>query len=125
MNCRGAEPHFLLTEQFYAGWDSMMAKFIAAPPAELQRISGLSPVDNFKAQTELGGLYGFFGARGLPKERADACLSDQKAVDQLTTWQTKYQEDGINGTPTFIINGEQQTVGEWEQLDPLLAQAVG
>lgn len=125
MNCRGPEPFFTLTEQLFAGQEAMMNKFIAAPAAEQQRIAALPPAENFKAQTELGGLYGFFGARGLPRAQADACLSDQKALDQLTAWQSKYQEAGVSSTPTFVINGEPQTVASWEELDPLLAQAVG
>ncbi|WP_162875451.1 thioredoxin domain-containing protein [Sphingomonas crusticola] len=125
MNCRGAEPFFTLSEQLYANQDAIVQKFVAAPPAELQRIAGLAPVDNFKAQAEIGGLYGFFGARGMPRAQAEACLADTKAIDQITAWQTKYQEDGVNSTPTFFINGEKQNVGEWEQLEPLLAQAVG
>jgi protein-disulfide isomerase len=125
MNCRGAEPFFTLAEQLYADQEAIVQKYVAAPPAELQRIAGLPPVDNFKAQAEIGGLYGFFGARGLPRAQAEACLANTKAIDQITAWQTKYQEDGVNSTPTFFINGEKQSVGEWEQLEPLLAQAVG
>lgn len=125
MNCRGPDPFFALSEQFYGGWDAMMKKFIDMPAAEQQRIAALSPTDNFKAQTEAGGLYGFFGARGLPRAQADACLTNQAKIDQLTAWQTKIQEEGINSTPTFIINGQQQTVASWEELDPLLALAVG
>ncbi|WP_420138075.1 thioredoxin domain-containing protein [Sphingomonas sp.] len=125
MNCRGAAPFFTLTEQLYANQEAIVQKFIDAPKAELERIASLPPVDNFKAQAELGGLYSFFGARGLPRAQAEACLANQKAVDQLTAWQTKYQEDGVSSTPTFFINGEQQTAAEWEQLEPLLAQAVG
>jgi protein-disulfide isomerase len=125
MNCRGAEPFFTLAEQLYANQEAIVQKFVAAAPAELQRIAGLAPTDNFKAQAELGGLYGFFGARGLPRAQADACLSDQKAVDQLTAWQNKIQEDGVSSTPTFVINGEQQSASDWTQLEPLLAQAVG
>ena len=125
MDCRGAEPFFTLTEQFYAGWDETMKKFMAMPAAEQQRLATLSPTDAFKALMEAGGLYGFFGARGLPRGQADACLSNQKAVDQLTAWQNKYQEEGVNGTPTFFINGEQQRAGSWEELEPLLTQAVG
>jgi protein-disulfide isomerase len=125
MSCRGPEPFFTLTEQLYAGQDAMMAKFIAVPQAELQRVAALPVVDAYKAQAEEGGLYGFFGARGLPRAQADACLSNQKAIDQLAAWQTKIQEDGINSTPTFVINGEQQSVASWEELEPLLARAVG
>ena len=125
MSCRGPEPFFALTEQLYAGQDDMMKKFIAVSPDEQQRVAGLPVVDAYKAQAEEGGLYGFFGARGLPRAQADACLSNQKAIDQLAAWQTKIQEDGINSTPTFVINGEQQSVLTWEELDPLLARAVG
>ena len=130
MRCRGPEPFFALTEQLYAGQDDMMKKYIALPAAEQQRVASLAPVDNFKAQAEEGGLYGFFGARGLPRAQAEACLSNQKALDQVTAWQTKYQEDSINSTPTFIINGTQWEApsgnGElWPQLDAALTQVVG
>lgn len=128
--CRGPDPYFALTEQLYAQQDPMMAKYIAMPAAEQQRIAALAPVDNFKAQAEAGGMYGFFAARGLPRAQADACLSNQKAIDQLTANQNKYQEDGINETPTFVINGVQwdqpDRRGEiWPQLNAALAQATG
>lgn len=130
MRCRGPEPFFALTEQLYAAQDGIMNKFIAVPPAEQQRVASLPPVENFKAQAEQGGLYGFFGARGLPKAQADACLSDQKAADKLTAWQNKYQEDSVNSTPTFIVNGTQweapSPTGElWPQLDAALTLVVG
>ena len=130
MRCRGPEPFFALTEQLYAGQDDMMKKFIAVPPAEQQRVGGLAPADNFKAQAEEGGLYGFFGARGLPRAQAEACLSNQKSLDQMTAWQNKYQEDSVNETPTFIINGSlweaPSRTGElWPQLDAALTLVVG
>jgi protein-disulfide isomerase len=130
MNCRGAEPFFALTEQIYAAQDDILKKFMAVPQAELQRVQGLAPADNFKAQAQQADLYGFFGARGLPRAQADACLSNQKALDQLTQRQTKIQEDGVNSTPTFSINGTlweaPNPTGElWPQLDTALTQAVG
>jgi protein-disulfide isomerase len=128
--CRGAEPFFTLVEQLYATQDQMMAKFIAMPAAEQQRIASLAPADNFKAQAESGGLYGFFGARGLPRAQADACLSNQKMLDQLTQSQAKIQEAGINSTPSFAINGTvwqapNPTGDIWPQLNVALTQAVG
>jgi len=129
MRCRGPEPFFALTEQLYAQQDDMMKKFIAMSPAEQQRIGALPPAENFKAQAEIGGLYGFFGARGLPRPQADACLSDQKATDQISAWTSKYSEDGINSTPSFAINGtpwEYEATSEiWPQLDQALTRATG
>ena len=129
-SCRGPEPFFPLAEQLYAQQDAMMNKFIALPVAEQQRMAALAPVDNFKAQMEAGGLYGFFAARGLPRAQADSCLSNQKAIDQLTAQQNKAQEDGINQTPSFVINGvlwDQPSPGGeiWPQLDAALGQATG
>lgn len=129
MRCRGPEPFFALTEQLYASQDDWMKKFIAMSPAEQQRIGALPPAENFKAQTEIGGLYGFFGARGLPRAQADACLSDPKATEKLNDWTNKYSNDGINETPTFVINGTQweaDRTGElWPQLDQALTRATG
>jgi protein-disulfide isomerase len=130
MACRGPQPFFAMTDQLFAAQDDLMKKFIAVPAAEQQRVASLPPIQNFKAQAEQGGLYGFFGARGLPRAQADACLANQKAADQLTAWQSKYQEDGVNGTPTFFINGTQWTpdspTGElWPQLDAALTTVVG
>jgi protein-disulfide isomerase len=129
MRCRGPEPFFALTEQLFAGQDDIMNKYIAVPAAEQQRVGSLPPIENFKAQAEEGGLYGFFGARGLPRAQADACLSDQKAIDQLNAWTTKYSEDGINLTPSFVINGTlwdaDPTADLWTQLDQALTRATG
>lgn len=130
MRCRGPEPFFALTEQLYAGQDDMMKKYLAIPAAEQQRVGSLPPIENFKAQAEQGGLYGFFGARGLPRAQADACLSNQKAIDQLNAWSNKYAENGVNSTPTFVINGTTweapEPTGElWPQLDQALTQATG
>jgi len=129
MRCRGPEPFFALADQLYAAQDEWIKKFIDMPVDEQRRIAGLPPVENFKAQAEEGGLYGFFGARGLPRAQADACLSDQKAIDQLNSWTNKYAEDGINETPSFVINGTQweaDRTGElWPQLDQALTRATG
>lgn len=129
MVCRGPEPFFALTDQLYAAQDAILNRFIALPAAEQQRIAGLPIVENYKAQMLAGDLYGFFGARGMPRAQADACLSNQKGIDQLTAWQSKIQEDGVNMTPTFAINGtlwEASGTGElWPQLDAALTQAVG
>lgn len=44
---------------------------------------------------------------GLSAERIEACLSDEAFMTTLVTdFQTNAGADGINATPTFIINGE-------------------
>ena len=128
MYCRGAEPFFALSEQLYATQDQMMEKFIAMPAAEQQRIASLPTAENFKAQAEAGGLYGFFGARGLPRAQADSCLSNQKMLDAIQAEQKRASEKfGVNSTPTLFVNGKMQKGGASIEdlaaiIDPLLSK---
>ena len=44
---------------------------------------------------------------GLTDEQLDACLSDGQKAQTLVAWyQENAQEDGIEATPTFMIDGE-------------------
>lgn len=127
MNCRGPEPFFQLSDQLYATQDAWMAKLIAMTPAEQTRLQALPPVEQFKSMATITGLYGFFGARGLPSAKANACLSDEKAIATLTAQQSRDStQDQVTGTPSFLINGQMQAdVLGWQQLEPKLRAAIG
>jgi protein-disulfide isomerase len=127
INCRGADPYFAISEQLYAAQDEWLMKLVNLPADQQQQLQAMTPANQFKKMVEVMGLYSFMGARGLSKTQADACLIDQKAIDALTAHQTRYQtEDQINGTPTFFINGQQQTeVTDWAKLEPRLKAAIG
>ncbi|UAK26171.1 thioredoxin domain-containing protein [Sphingomonas nostoxanthinifaciens] len=127
MNCRGAEPFFALSQQLYAAQDEWLGKIVAMTPAEQQQMQALPPVAQFKLMADKSGLFGWLAARGLPRAQAEACLSDQKAIDALTATQDRYaNQDNVNSTPTFVINGErQENVATWPQLDAKLAQTAG
>jgi protein-disulfide isomerase len=126
MNCRGAAPFFALKGQVFAAQEEMLDKLTSMSPAEQQALQSGAPADQFKMMADKAGMYGFFGARGLPRAQAQACLSDQKALDALTANQQRAGELGVNSTPSFIINGQiQANVAGWDALEPLLEQAVG
>jgi len=126
MNCRGPAPFFALSQQLYAAQDDWLGKMAAMPAAEQQRIATLAPADQFKALAALGDLYGFFGVRGLPRAQADACLSDQAAIDKVTAAQANATDkDQVDSTPTFIINGAKQAdMATWAQLDARLSEIL-
>ena len=60
--------------------------------------------------TVVGNLRRIGKTAGLTDAELDACLSDGEKAQALVAW---YQEnasaDGIQGTPSFIINGEQHS----------------
>ena len=71
-----------------------------------------------------GGLIDFFGARGISRDQALACLAKTDAAKTLAantqSWEDKYN---ISGTPTFLVNGKNVDVATWEQLEPILQRA--
>jgi protein-disulfide isomerase len=122
--CGGPEPYFPMTEQVFAQQNQIFEKLQAVPPAEQQRLQGLSPADQFKAVASLIGIDQFAKQRGITQAKLDACLSDKAAVDKLVDMQQKANTMQIPGTPAFFLNGEMlQNVGTWEQLEPELKKA--
>src|SRR6478609_4783967 len=89
MNCRGPAPFFPLSQQLYAAQDDWLGKMVEMTPAEQTALQSLPPSEQFKRLAEKGDLYGFFGVRGLPRAQADACMSDQAAIDKLTAAQER------------------------------------
>jgi protein-disulfide isomerase len=63
---------------------------------------------------------------GIPQDRLDVCLNDQvMAKAMVATYQKNSEADKVEGTPTFLINGETHT-GEmsYEDFAKLLDAAL-
>ena len=43
---------------------------------------------------------------GLTEDQFNACLQDKAQIDALQAREKRAEEDGVNGTPTFLINGK-------------------
>ena len=63
--------------------------------------------------------------RGYTPAQLDRCLADKALGDRLAN-QTKDASEriGVQGTPSFLINGKLQAVYDWPALKPLLANAT-
>jgi protein-disulfide isomerase len=62
----------------------------------------------------------------MPQGRIDSCLADQQALqDLLARTERATAEDGVQGTPTFLINGSKvPDAASWGALEPALRAAV-
>jgi protein-disulfide isomerase len=75
-----------------------------------------------------GGLVAMARIAGLNEAKVDQCIADRDVQKQIfAVAQDAEKRFGINGTPTFVINGEVQTPGAtWDEikskLDSLLAK---
>jgi protein-disulfide isomerase len=85
----------------------------------------------FRAQSAIfasgdlrGGLLRIAQSTGMSEAQFNACIGDQAALKALGARVEKASKDGINSTPTFIINGN-TLVGEQTlaQLDKAIADA--
>lgn len=124
--CQGPGPFFQLTEQVFAQQDQWMQGFQELPEATAQQLQSLPPEQQISALAEAGDLYSFFQMRGLPQSKAQACVSDQQAVEQLVQMGQRATDQGIQGTPTFMINGEVvEGIATWDQLEPRIRGAIG
>lgn len=62
---------------------------------------------------------------GMTSEQMDACWGDQqKVADLVATFQKNATGDNIDGTPTFIINGEKVQNQPWDQFAKVLDDKV-
>lgn len=58
---------------------------------------------------------------GLDDATLEACLSDEARAEGLVAWyEANAQADGIQGTPTFIINGETYSNMAWEEMKAII-----
>jgi len=126
LRCLGPQPFFHVSEQLYADQRNWVGRLQAIPEDQLQAIQSQSPAQQAAALIRGTGLDQFFRQRGMPEGRMNQCLSDQTNLNQLgEITRRASQEDNVQGTPSFFINGEKKDVGTWEALEPLLRNAVG
>ncbi|NNM77046.1 thioredoxin domain-containing protein [Sphingomonas sp. ID1715] len=123
--CNGPATYFAMTEQAFEQQSEIMTKIQGLPQAELQRLQGLQPAEQFKSLAAMLGIDQFAKQRGVPQSKLDQCFADKAALDQLVAMQkTANEMPGFVGTPTFILNGKMlENTGTWDKLEPQLKAA--
>lgn len=67
------------------------------------------------------GLYKLMLGRGYTPAQLDRCLANKELGDKLANQTIDAgKRIGVQGTPSFLINGKLQAVHEWTDLKPLL-----
>lgn len=109
-----------------AGAGFLMAR-CAGPAKYFQVVDGV-----YRAQAEIlqaGDAYAplvrIAKEAGMTEDQFNACLKDQAQIAALQAREKRAEEDGVTGTPTFIINGKKLD-GEttFEALGAAVAQAA-
>lgn len=67
------------------------------------------------------GLFALMGKRGVTPAQGRACLVNAKAREAVMAMRKRaLEQDGITGTPGFLINGSRVEAHDWAALRPLL-----
>lgn len=122
--CSGPEAFFPLTDQLYAEQPVWLGKLSTVTEADQQAMQKMSPE---QIATLLGtkmGLIEFVKSRGISEDQAKACLSDKAAIDGLIkTTERGTKDDGVSGTPFFLLNGAKLDASSWNQVKGKLVEA--
>ena len=63
---------------------------------------------------------------GIEKAKAISCLEDQeKALDLVNEFQIYVDKDGVESTPTFIVNGKKYSNRSYDELKKIINKELG
>lgn len=115
-SCGGPATYFGQTEQVFANQKTIFGS-LEGKEAQMQAAMKASDAQRFTAIAEVAGLPQFFAARGISATQAKTCLANTKLAEQMAK---NTSEQGaqfqIEGTPTFLVNGEKIGTSTWEEL---------
>lgn len=125
VRCGTPENYPALSEQVWANLPTIV-QGIQANSAKLDAaMKQADQKSRYKAIADTAGLTDFFAARGISRDQAATCLAKPGFAEGIADRSSKQSEElGVEGTPTFFLNGRKLTEQTWEALEPAL-QAAG
>jgi predicted DsbA family dithiol-disulfide isomerase len=93
--------------------------------AEKAALQGLADNQRIARFAEIGGLTQIAARFGVTPARARQCLTDEAGSKRLIDMTQSAMDNGINRTPTFLIDGKVADAANWKDLEPLLRRALG
>ena len=118
--CAGPDGFFTVANRMYETQQGWAGRIEAISQAEKQRIMGLPQDQAFLAVAEAGGLMELAAQSGVAPDRGRQCLGDTAAIGQLERMAQAAEALGVQGTPTFFLNGARLEVNTWPEIEPLL-----
>lgn len=122
-NCGPVEAVVPLSDQVWKGFETIMAP-VQANQAAFEQAMSLPMEQRFVAAAQQMGYLDFFAQRGIAEDQARQCLADVPAIEKAAADTQKYaNEFKIQGTPTFVLNGQTVDANTWAALEPILQRA--
>jgi protein-disulfide isomerase len=118
--CAPPRSYFALTDAMLASQATWMGRVSGMSAAERQRITALPMLEQMRAVLSAAGLDALAARHGVNAQQFQACFATRAGVDRLEQMRAAGAGLGINGTPTFSINGRLVETNVWAGIEPLL-----
>jgi protein-disulfide isomerase len=117
---------FPVLDQMFANqeaFDAPLHKLIETQPKVVEGWQQLPPAQAATKFADSLGMIAFMKARGLPEAQARRCLSKPAMIKGIAETFSGGTKAGVQGTPSFFINGRRVRAFTWDQLQPELRAA--
>ncbi|WP_422344489.1 DsbA family protein [Parasphingorhabdus sp.] len=122
--CGGEGPYFALTKQALSNQGPMFEKAQGMGEATYNAILQSEPNERFVKLAEQLDLISYFQQLGVSEDQAKACLSEEATAEKLMAdTQAAVKDFDVQGTPTFLINGQKIEGTSWNMVETKLKEA--
>ena len=122
VRCASPQAFFGLVEQLYINQPDLIAK--AQLGEKAANAASTLPIEKrFIAISDDLGFTQFFSARGVSVDQAHACLADPANAQRVAKDAQTISDQGVDSTPTLMINGTKADAVSWAELEPQLQKA--
>ena len=124
--CVAPARFFPVLDQMFANqqaFDAPLHKLIESQPKQVEAWQKLPPPQAATKFAEALGMIAFMKARGLPEAQARRCLASPALIKGIADTYAGGANAGVQGTPSFFVNGRRVRAFTWDQLQPELRAA--
>jgi protein-disulfide isomerase len=120
--CGGPGRFFPVADRLYATQTQWKDRVKALTDAQKQALNALPEDRRLGRLAELAGIPQIAAQHGIAPASAKSCLADRAAFDRLGKLNEAATAQGVQGTPTFFLNGANIGSHSWATLAPILRE---
>jgi protein-disulfide isomerase len=118
-NCGPPAKFFMNHSAFLRSQDAWIGAANTASEAQRQRWTTGDTASRMRAIASDFGFYAIMATRGYDHTAVDRCLADRTMAQRLAAQTEAASKLGVEGTPSFLINGELLAgTHDWQTLQP-------
>jgi protein-disulfide isomerase len=118
--CATPQNYFQLTHAILGSQGEWIGRMQALNEEQQRAIQGQTPIETMRRVVAASGLDALAARYGVTAVQQRACLTNQAGLDRVVQMQQAAARYGVNGTPTFAINGQIVSANDWAGVEPLL-----